>query len=106
MPRGKGLARGAKLCRARAQRRYQQTLAALVAEAAATGLRLEVKTMPHRDPKVVTWPPMATAVLAHLDAPNLDVVSETLAELLGRFNLPDSSLVVVPVQDGVPLMPL
>jgi hypothetical protein len=47
---------------------------------------------------------MATAVLAHLDALNLGAVSETLAELLSRFNLPDSSVVVIPVQDGVPVL--
>jgi hypothetical protein len=103
MPRGKGLARAADLARARAQRRYEETLTALVAEAAARGLQLEAKSRPYPDPKVVTWPPMATAVLAHLDAQNLDAVIETLAELAGRFALPDSSLVVIPVQAGVPL---
>jgi hypothetical protein len=29
---------------------------------------------------------------------------ETLAELMGRFPLPDPSLVVIPVQGGVPLL--
>lgn len=79
-------------------------MTALVAEAAARGLQLEAKSRPHPDPKVVTWPPMATAVLAHLHAPNLDAVIETLADLVGRFALPDSSLVVIPVQAGVPLV--
>jgi hypothetical protein len=104
MPRGKGLARAAALARARAQKRYEETLTALIAEAAAKGLQLEAKSRPHPDPKVVTWPPMATAVLAHLRTPNLDAIFETLAELLGRFALPDSSLVVIPVQAGVPLL--
>jgi hypothetical protein len=104
MPRGKELARAAALARARAQKRYEKTLTALVAEAAARGLQLEAKSQPHPDPKVVMWPPMATAVLAHLRAQNLDAVIETLAELMGRFALPDSSLVVIPVQAGVPLL--
>jgi hypothetical protein len=47
---------------------------------------------------------MATAVLAHLDTPNFDEVVGTLSELLSQFTLPDSSLVVIPVQDGVPLL--
>lgn len=59
---------------------------------------------PHPDPKTVTWPPTATAALAHLDTHNLGMVVATLADLLGRFTLPDSSLVVIPVQDGVPLL--
>lgn len=104
MPRGRALARAADLAGARAQRRYEETLTALVAEAATRGLQLEAKSRPHPDPKIVTWPPMDTAVLAHLHAPDLDAVIETLAELLGRFTLPDSSLVVIPVQDGVPLL--
>ena len=79
-------------------------MTALVAEAAAKGLQIEAKSRPHPDPKDVTWPPMATAVLAYLRAPDLDAVIETLAELLGRFALPDSSLVVIPVQAGVPLL--
>lgn len=103
-PRGKALGRATELASARAQRRYEKTLTALVAEAATRGLHLEVKTQPHPDPKVVTWPPMATAVLAHLHAPELDTAIATLAELLGRFTLPDSALVVIPVQDGVPLL--
>jgi hypothetical protein len=104
MPRGKGLARAAHLARARAQRRYEKTLTALVADGAARGLQLEARSLPHHVPKAVTWPPMATAVLVHLQALNLEAVVETLAELAGRFTLPDSSLVVIPVQDGVPLL--
>jgi hypothetical protein len=103
MPRGKALARATELASARAQRRYEETLTSLVAEAATRGLHLEAKSRPHPDPRVVTWPPTATAVLAHLHAPNLDAVIAMLTELLGRFTLPDSSLVVIPVQDGVPL---
>jgi hypothetical protein len=34
----------------------------------------------------------------------MDAVIETLAELAGRFALPDSTLVVIPVQAGVPLL--
>lgn len=61
---------------------------------------------PHPDPKVVTWPPMATAVLAHQHTLNLNLgaVTETLAELLSRYTLPDSSLLLIPVQSGVPLL--
>jgi hypothetical protein len=104
VPRGKALARAADLARIRAQRRYEQTLAALVAEAGAKGVQLEARSRPHPDPRVVTWPPMATAVLAHLHGPNLEAVIETLADVVSRFTLPDSSLVVIPVQDGVPLL--
>jgi hypothetical protein len=103
-PRGKALGRATELASARARRRYEKTLAALVAEAATRGLHLEVKSQPHPDPKVVTWPPMATAVLAHLHAPELDTAIATLAELLRRLTLPDSSLMVIPVQNGVPLL--
>ena len=44
MPRGKALARAAELARARARRRYEETLTALVADAAARGLQLEAKS--------------------------------------------------------------
>lgn len=47
---------------------------------------------------------MATTVLAHQETTNLDQVVGTLSELLSRFMLPDSSPVVIPVQDGVPLL--
>lgn len=104
MPRGKALAHAAELASEWAQRRYEETLTALLAEAATHGLRLEARSRPHPSPKVVTWPPMATAVLAHLHTSNLDAVVATLTELMGRFSLPDSSLVVIPVQDGVPLL--
>ncbi len=104
MPRGKALPRADELVSARARRRYEETLTAFVAQAAAQGLHLEAKSQPHLEPKVVTWPPMATAVLAHLDTPNLDQIVASLSELLSRFALPDSSLVVIPVQDGVPLL--
>lgn len=43
-------------------------------------------------------------MLVHLHALNLGAVIETLAELVGRFALPDSSLVVILVQAGVPLL--
>jgi hypothetical protein len=104
MPRGKGLARAADLARARAQRRYEKTLTALVAEAAAKGLHLTAKSRPLSDTKIVTWPPMATAVLADLHATKLDAVIEKLPELMGRFALPESSVVVIPMQAGVPLL--
>ncbi len=104
MPRGRGLTRAAELVRARARRRYEQTLTALVAEAAARGLHLETRSRPHPDPKIVTWPPIATAALAHLQGPNLDTLVATLTELLGQFTVPDSALVVIPVQNGVPLL--
>lgn len=104
MGRGKSFARAAELASARAHRRYEETLAAFVAEAATRGLHLDAKSRPHPDPKALTWPPMTTAVLAHLDTPNLDQVVWTLSDLLSRFALPESSLLAIPVQDGVPLL--
>ena len=104
MPRGKGLARAAGLAHARAQRRYEKALTVLVTEAAVRGLHFETRSRPHPDPKAVTWPPMATAVLVHLHTPISGEVIETLAELTGRFALPDSSVIVIPVQGGVPLL--
>lgn len=52
----------------------------------------------------MTWPPVDTAVLVHLHAPDLAAAIEAVAELVGRFTVPDSSLVVIPVQAGVPLL--
>jgi hypothetical protein len=104
MPRGKALGRASELAVARAKRRYEDTLTALVAAAAAQGLLLEIRQRPHPDPKALTWPPMATLALAHLHGPNLDATMSTIADLLGRFTLPDSSLLVIPLQGGAPLL--
>jgi hypothetical protein len=103
LPRGKALVRAADQSRARAQRRYEQTLSAIVAAAATQGLQLEARSRPHPDPKVVTWPPMATALLVHMHGPQLDQIIAAATELLTRFSLPDSSVVLIPVQQGVPL---
>jgi len=104
LPRGKALTRAAEQARARAQRRYEETLGALVSAAAAKGLQIEARSRPHPDPKVVTWPPMATALLAHMSDSPLDEIIATVAVLLTRFNLPDSSVVLIPMQRGVPLL--
>lgn len=104
VPRGEKLDRAAALVTARAQRRYEETLSALSAEAATRGLQIEAKSRLHPNPNAVTWPPRATAVLAHLHASNLDAVISTLVDLLSRVTLPDSSMVVIPMQDGVPLL--
>ncbi|WIX92577.1 hypothetical protein [Amycolatopsis sp. DG1A-15b] len=103
-PRGKALVRASELVSARARRRYEETLAAFTAEAAAKRLHVEVISRPNPDLGTVTWPPVATAVLAHLRGPHLDAVIATLTELLARFTLPDSSLVIIPLQNGVPLL--
>jgi RecA/RadA recombinase len=104
LPRGRGLARAADLAKTRARRRYELTLGALVSAAAAEGVQLEAKSMPHPNPQVVTWPSLATALLAQVDGSQLDQVIGTVAELLTRFALPGDSVIVIPVQDGVPLL--
>ncbi|WP_326943735.1 hypothetical protein OG439_27680 [Amycolatopsis sp. NBC_01307] len=103
-PRGKALVRASELVSARARRRFEETVTAFTAEAAAKGLQVEVVSRPHPDPGIVTWPPMAIAALVYQDVLILGAVIATLAELLGRFILPDSSLVVIPSQGDVPLL--
>jgi hypothetical protein len=103
MPRGRGLQRAADIAVARAQRRYEEVSAALRAQAAAHGLRVEVVSRAHPDPQGVIWPPRRTAVVVEVDIAELDRVNTTLVALLPQLGLPDSSLLVIPVRTGVSL---
>ena len=105
LPRGRALARAARLADARAQRRYAETLAAVAAGAAARGLRVEVRSRPDPDADTWIWPPVATAVVAHVDGPTgIGASIAALSDILNEVSVPGSTMVVIPVQSGVPLL--
>jgi len=104
MPRGKALARAAAMASARAQRRHAEALAALRAGAIALGFNVEVASRPHPNPQGVIWPPARTAVVAHVGIAEGDPLSKALTETLPQLNLPDSSLLLIPVRQGIPVI--
>ncbi len=103
MPRGKALARAAAMSTARAQRRHADALEALRARAAARGFRIDAVSRPEPNLHGATWPPARTVVIAHVGVAELDEVTAALAAALPELDLPDSSLLVVPVRQGIPL---
>jgi hypothetical protein len=103
VPRGKGLARAAAIARDRASSRHAETLARLRDHALAAGFAVDAVSQPHPDPRGAVWPPVRTAVVAHAAVPDLDRLVAALTEALPGLDLPDGSLLVLPVRHGVPL---
>ena len=102
---GGGLAAAASHAAERAERRYRESVDAVLADATEQGIAMTTCTRDEPAPESWLRPALHTAFLVDIETTRFDAAVAALPELLDRYPLPEATVLLVPQHQALILKP-